>query len=264
MDRGSWVRGSQVSRGSHPRSSNEIQEGRVPSGGGEAYMRTRASIGEATRVILVCLGLAVLTAGAARAAGPVVGWGVGAPPPLSSASAIARGESHGCAIEVGTGAVICWHRNSEGQASPPVSVDGTAGTATAIAAGTTHSCAIQAGTGAVVCWGSPAVSVSPPTSVDGTAGSASAIAAGGRFNSAIRAGSGAVVGWGVNDAGQPTPPPSVDGTDGTATAIAASGGHGCAIQAGSGAVVCWGRNDFGQAAPPPSVGGTTGTATAIA
>src|SRR2546427_336290 len=47
-----------------------------------------------------------------------------------------------CAIQAGSGAVICWGNNSYGQSSPPPSVDGSAGTATAAAAGGRHTLAL--------------------------------------------------------------------------------------------------------------------------
>jgi hypothetical protein len=68
------------------------------------------------------------------------------------ASAIAAGSGFSCAIQAGTGAVVCWG-DYNGEQTPPSSVDGTNGTAVAIAAGRANVCAIQAGTGAVVCWG---------------------------------------------------------------------------------------------------------------
>src|SRR5262249_59871238 len=84
------------------------------------------------------------------------------------------------AIQAGTNAVVCWGLDNVGQATPPPSVDGTAGSASAIAAGLEHSCAIQAATGAVVCWGgNDEGQATPPPSVDGTGGTASAVAAGG-------------------------------------------------------------------------------------
>src|SRR5262249_61051376 len=72
-----------------------------------------------------------------------------------SATAVAAGNHHSCAIQGGTGAVICWGNNSFGEATPPSSVNGTNGSASAItaAAQVSRSCAIQAGTAAVVCWG---------------------------------------------------------------------------------------------------------------
>ena len=60
---------------------------------------------------------------------PVVGWGANhygqsAPPPSvdgtdGTASAIAAGFVHSCAIESAGGAAVCWGRNDFGQASPP-------------------------------------------------------------------------------------------------------------------------------------------------
>jgi hypothetical protein len=52
-----------------------------------------------------------------------------------TASAIAGGWRHSCAIQGGTGNVVCWGRDHQGQATPPDSVNGVAGTATDIAAG---------------------------------------------------------------------------------------------------------------------------------
>jgi hypothetical protein len=145
---------------------------------------------------------------------------------------IALGYDFGCAIQAGTGVVVCWGRPflDYGQAKPPASVDGRTGTASAIAAGLAHTCAIQSGSSAVVCWGYNSDGrATPPPSVDGTNGTASAIAAGLAHTCAIQAASSAVVCWGLNYYGQATPPPSVDGTAGIATAIAAGGYHTLAI-----------------------------------
>ena len=161
--------------------------------------------------------------------------------------------------------MVCWGRDSFGEASPPESVNGTAGSAIAIAAGDRHSCAIESGTGAVVCWGSDTEGqASPPESVDGSAGSAIAIAVGDRHSCAIESGTGAVVCWGSDTEGQVSPPESVDGSMGSASAVAAGGKHSCAIESGSGAVVCWGSDSYGQVIPPASVDGSTGSASAIA
>jgi hypothetical protein len=147
-----------------------------------------------------------------------------------TASAIAAGTYQSCAIQAGTGAVVCWGNDVYGQATPPPFVDGTSGTASAIAAGGFHNCAIQTGTGAVVCWGNNDIGQATPSpSVDGTSGTASAIAAGHSHSCAIQAGTGAVVCWGYNFYGQATPPPSVDGTAGTASAVAAGRNHTLAI-----------------------------------
>jgi hypothetical protein len=79
------------------------------------------------RVATMALALAVPAVNAARGAGPVVGWGAGAPPPMIGASAIAVGSFHSCAVQAGTGAVVCWGENFFGEATPPASVNGTAG-----------------------------------------------------------------------------------------------------------------------------------------
>jgi len=60
---------------------------------------------------------------------------------------------HSCAIQAGTGNVVCWGDNGWGEAAPPDTVNGVSGTATDITTGVGHSCAIQAGTGNAVCWG---------------------------------------------------------------------------------------------------------------
>jgi hypothetical protein len=67
-----------------------------------------------------------------------------------TATAIAAGGYHSCAIQAGSGAVVCWGStfgplgggDSTRQATPPPSVDGTTGVASAIAAGAYHTLAI--------------------------------------------------------------------------------------------------------------------------
>ena len=142
---------------------------------------------------------------------------------LGTASAIAAGVTHSCAIQSGTAAVVCWGSYPERPVAPPPSVNGTSGTASAIAAGSMQSCAVQSGTGAVVCWGGYNIygESTPPASVNGTSGTASAIAAGEYHGCAIQSGTGAVVCWGSNELGRATPPDSVNGTSGTASTIAA-------------------------------------------
>lgn len=86
----------------------------------------------AAAALAACFGL--LAPSAARGAGPVVGWGLGNTPSIR-ATAIAVSDQDG--------AVVCWGQDSDGQATPPPSVDGTFGSATAIAAGGHHSLAIE-------------------------------------------------------------------------------------------------------------------------
>jgi hypothetical protein len=86
--------------------------------------------------------------------GPVVGWGYDiygqATPPdavngvLGTATHIAGGDHHSCAIQAITGNVVCWGTNGSGKATPPDAVNGVSGTATGIAASGGHSCAIHA------------------------------------------------------------------------------------------------------------------------
>lgn len=93
---------------------------------------------------------------------------------------------HVCAIQAGSGSVVCWGDDFLGKATPPSSVNGTLGTATAISTGGGHGCAIQASSDAVVCWGFDRDGqATAPESVDGTAGKASAISAGDSHTLAI-------------------------------------------------------------------------------
>jgi hypothetical protein len=167
-----------------------------------SFRAVRSPIAEAllTRTGVRCLTFPLvlattwLAAAAARSAGPVVGWvddwgrqlRIPAAVGVRGATAIATGEYASCAIQAGSGVVVCWGDDTFGQATPSASVDGTAGTAAAITAGGYYACAIQAGTGAVVCWGDPSNGqTTPPASVDGSLGAATAIAAGDDFTLAI-------------------------------------------------------------------------------
>jgi len=180
-----------------------------------------------------------------------------------TATDIAAGGRHSCAIQASTGKVVCWGWDSSGQATPPDPVNGVLGGATDITARSQHSCAIQASTGNVVCWGSDQYGqATPPDAVNGVSGTATAVVAGYRHSCGIQAGTGNVVCWGsdiapgdVTYAGQATPPDTVNGISGTATAVAAGGFNSCAIQAGTGAAVCWGWDDWGQSTPPDNATG---------
>ncbi len=99
--------------------------------------------------MLFCLTLTG-AADAAGSTGPVVGWGDDgdgqATPPVFSGTAtdIATGSAHSCAIQAGTGNAVCWGYDALGQATPPDAVNGVSGTATDIAAGSWHTLAIVA------------------------------------------------------------------------------------------------------------------------
>jgi hypothetical protein len=186
-----------------------------------------------------------------------------------TATEVSAGYEHGCAIQAGTGDVVCWGSDSDGQATPPDAVNGVSGTATDVSAGYYHNCAIQAGTGDVVCWGSNSDGqATPPDAVNGVSGTATDVSAGNEHSCAIQAGTGAVVCWGSNklgqkDIGQATPPDALNGVSGTATEVSAGLYHSCAIQAGTGAVGCWGWDVSSQATPPDAVNGVSGTATDV-
>jgi hypothetical protein len=144
---------------------------------------------------LVVLGLALVAGGPVAAEGPIVAWGNNYSGQMTlpaswggSATAIAAGVTHSCAIQAGTRAVVCWGHDYWGESTPPPSVNGSSGAATDIAAGAAHSCAIRAGSRAVVCWGSDLNGrATPPPSVNGVAGTASAISAGSGHTLAIYA-----------------------------------------------------------------------------
>jgi hypothetical protein len=178
-----------------------------------------------------------------------------------TATHIAAGSNHSCAIQAGTGNVVCWGRNLAGVSTPPDTVNGVSGTATHIAAGSSHNCAIQAGTGNVVCWGYDHHGQATPPDFVGTA---AGIAAGSYHSCAIKTGSGYVVCWGDDRFGQVSSRPEPHAGLVTASDIAAGIYHSCAIQAGTGNAVCWGYNRSGQSAPPDAVNGVSGTASDIA
>jgi hypothetical protein len=72
--------------------------------------------------VSVLVPLALFLAAAARADGPVVGWGeipAAVNGTSGTATAVAAGVRHSCAIQGGTGAVVCWGDDVSGQASPP-------------------------------------------------------------------------------------------------------------------------------------------------
>ena len=184
---------------------------------------------------------------------------------ITTATAIAAGDSHTCAL-LASGGIDCWGSNGYGElgdgstineSATPVAVSGIT-TATAIAAGVRHTCALIAG-GGVDCWGDGALgqlgnggtaNSSTPAAVSGVA-TATAITAGVYHTCAVLTGGG-VACWGFNGLGQlgngstadSSTPAGVSGMA-SATAIAGGGFHTCAILAGGG-IDCWGWNGFGQ------------------
>jgi hypothetical protein len=204
----------------------------------------------------------------------VVGWGWDfygqstAPNAVNGVSGtatdIAAGRLHSCAIQAGRGKVVCWGSDEYGQATPPKAVNGSRGAATDIAAGLVHSCAIQADTGNVICWGENYYGqAAPPDAVNGISGTASEISVGTDHSCAIQAGTGKVYCWGDDFFEQATPPDAVNGIAGTAIAIAAGHNHSCAIQADTNIAVCWGIDSIGETIVPDAVNGILGTAADI-
>jgi alpha-tubulin suppressor-like RCC1 family protein len=186
--------------------------------------------------------------------------------------AIAVGGEHSCAIN-GTGGVVCWGHNVNGElgngttadASAPMAVTGLTSGIVAVAAGYHHTCALSS-TGAVQCWGfngygnlgnGTTTDSSSPSAVSGLGGGVVAIAAGDDHSCAATSG-GAVQCWGYNvegELGNGTPtgaspygslvPVAVTGLGSGIAAVAAGASHSCALST-TGAVQCWGYNGEGE------------------
>ncbi|HUL59039.1 MAG TPA: RCC1 repeat-containing protein [Anaeromyxobacteraceae bacterium] len=185
----------------------------------------------------------------------------------STATAIAAGGLHGCALLSG-GDVKCWGNNLYGQLGDgtfttyqaiAVSVSALGAQALSLAAGSTHTCAVLSGGGAS-CWGGNAsgqvgngtTDAHAPRAVLGLASSVASLSAGLAHTCALYAGGGAAC-WGSDQYGQlgertllvRNTPVDVGGLTSGVAAVAAGGYHSCAAVTG-GAVRCWGRNEAGQ------------------
>jgi len=193
-----------------------------------------------------------------------------------TATAIAAGAAHSCAIVNNNNTVRCWGQNNYGQlghaddadSSTPLAVAQIQG-ATAITAGSNHTCVVA--DGRVFCWGldddgqlgDGTVSGSDTPvqvlNIDGIGVRATLVAAGESHTCTVLE-SGAVICWGDNRHGQlgdgtfavRTTPVSVAGLDGTsarAVAIAAGGNRTCVVL-DSGAIQCWGEDNDGSMLMP--------------
>ena len=60
--------------------------------------------------------------------------------------AVSAGGRHSCAIRYGSGVIVCWGNNEDGQSSPPT------GSFRAVSAGSSHTCGLRSD-GAIACWG---------------------------------------------------------------------------------------------------------------
>jgi alpha-tubulin suppressor-like RCC1 family protein len=180
--------------------------------------------------------------------------GSDAPGVSGSASAIAAGDSHVCAIV--SGGAACWGMDRYGQlgdgltsdSAVPVAVAGLGADVVAIGAGAFHSCAVVTG-GGVRCWGrNDAGQLGDASSL---ASGYTAVTGGNSHTCAITTARG-VRCWGKNASGQlgsagaPSGPTPVDvaGLAGV-IAVAASGDFTCALT-DAGAVMCWGSNYMGS------------------
>ncbi len=185
----------------------------------------------------------------------------------SGVTDIAAGGNHSCAL-LGTGAIKCWGRNSNGQLGDnttderliPVDVLGLPATPTALVGGEAHTCALFGG-GAVNCWGrndrgqlgdGSTADRHAPTAVSGLAAGAVEVIAG-FAHSCARLVNGGVQCWGDNSQGQlgdgsqnnSSTPVNVVSLGAPAIALTAGFYHTCAaLQDGS--VACWGDNARGQ------------------
>ena len=198
---------------------------------------------------------------------------------FKSATAVAVGENHACAVTVG-GAAFCWGGNGAGELGNnkvgstyllPLPVSGLSSGVTAIAAGQHLTCAVVTD-GAVKCWGAndqgqlgnaTTTDSAIPVAVSGLVAGVTAIAAGREHACAIAAG-GAVTCWGDNSTGQlgngsnagSDTPVAVTGLASGAKAISAGGDYACAVTS-TGSVMCWGDNTFGQLGNNTSSSSTT-------
>ena len=193
---------------------------------------------------------------------------------ISTASAVAVGRFHACALLSAPGNIKCWGANDHGKlgngdttiisTSTPVDVIGIS-TATSVSAGNNHTCAVLNDTGAggsVSCWGDglsgqrgdgTTEATSTPVSINLTDISTAVSVSAGEFHTCALLFGGAIKCWGKNDFGQlgngtgsSNTPVLVLGIN-TAIAISAGGSHTCALLLGvGGGVQCWGGNSKGQ------------------
>jgi alpha-tubulin suppressor-like RCC1 family protein len=188
-------------------------------------------------------------------------------PRLATATRLAAGQSHTCALTA-AGGVQCWGDNSAGQLGDgtmiahltPADVTGLTSGATAVVAGSNHTCSLTAA-GGVKCWGYNAAGQLGdgtttdrliPVDVTGLSSGVTALAAGQGHTCALTL-VGGVKCWGDNafgDLGEGTTttrttPVDVTGLSSGLTALAAGSLHTCALTA-VGGVKCWGYNGSGQ------------------
>jgi hypothetical protein len=195
--------------------------------------------------------------------GSIVGFG--------AATTISVGDDFACTL-TGTGAVVCWGDDSEGElgndagggaAFVPVQTFGFGSGALSVSAGAEDStCAVTAG-GSVMCWGvdnegqlgNGTTSSKPslvPVQVTGLTSGVTQVSAGAYSACAVTAGGG-VMCWGEGGAGQlgngssttSSVPVQVVGLTSGVASVTVGQSFACALTTGGG-VMCWGENPSGE------------------
>lgn len=202
-----------------------------------------------------------------------------------SATAVAAGESHSCAL-LSTGAVDCWGNDSSVSSYSPVSIS-LSGAATAIEAGDRHTCALMA-TGAIECWGlnsngqlglGTTASTTVPQALDDFLSGTLDLSTGGDHTCAITD-TGMLKCWGENSDGRVGNaattmdfvfPYGVADLSSASVDVAAGGEHTCVLL-DTDSVQCFGENYWGElgdgtntdaTAPVTVLGLAAGTITSI-
>ncbi|HKD34429.1 MAG TPA: PASTA domain-containing protein [Gaiellaceae bacterium] len=191
---------------------------------------------------------------------------VAASSPSETATAVAAGGFHSCAV-TSAGGAKCWGYNQAGELGDgttsnrqtPVDVSGLTSGIAAVTAGFDHTCAL-ASVGGVKCWGDnvfgqlgdgTTTARLTPVDVSGLTSDVAAVAAGNSHTCAVTTSGGAKC-WGNNGSGQLggcgsaacSTPVDVTGLTSGVAAITAGFAHTCALT--SGGVKCWGLNNHGQ------------------
>ena len=143
--------------------------------------------------------------------------------------AVDVGRAHACGLRADS-QVLCWGRNSEGQAEPPD------GSFQAVTAGEEHSCGLRSD-GTVTCWGSDTYG-----QTDAPEGQFKSLSAGAWHSCGVRA-DGTVACWGAGLQGDSDIP------QGQFSEVSVGELSACALRTDS-TVVCWGNNDEAQTDSP--------------
>lgn len=153
-------------------------------------------------------------------------------PEISSVGELSAGGYHACGLKT-DGSIVCWGRNSSGQAAPPPGL-----IAVQVSAGQTHTCALKAD-GTIVCWGDNSWG-----ELNVPAGLVAIQVGAGTYNTCAVRTDNTVVCWGGDPNGQSTVPAGLTSVAMVSPALE----HTCALKT-DGTVVCWGLF-YDQGNPP--------------